>query len=42
MSRNDAIRIRHVLDAAREAVSFVHNQTRPDLDRDKKLALALV
>jgi uncharacterized protein with HEPN domain len=31
-----------MLDAAREAVAFVHDETRESLDSDRKLALALV
>lgn len=35
-------RLLHMLDAAREAVSFAENKTRSDLDRDRMLQLALV
>jgi uncharacterized protein with HEPN domain len=42
MERNDLIRIRHMLDAAREAVGFVEGKTRKDLDEDRKLNLSLV
>lgn len=31
-----------MLDAAREAVSFMHGRTRDDLDLDRQLVLALV
>lgn len=31
-----------MLDAAREAVSFIHGRTRDDLDLDRQLVLALV
>lgn len=42
MQGHDAIRLRHMLDAAREAVSFMHGRTRDDLDLDRQLVLALV
>lgn len=42
MQGHDAIRLRHMLDAAREAVSFIHGRTRDDLDLDRQLVLALV
>ena len=42
MRKDDAIRLRHVADAAHEAIRFVEGQTRDDLDRDRKLVLALV
>ncbi|HIK11733.1 MAG TPA: DUF86 domain-containing protein [Oscillatoriaceae cyanobacterium M33_DOE_052] len=35
-------RMLHILDAARDAVSFAENRTRNDLDTDKMLSLALV
>ncbi len=38
----DAIRIRHMLDAAQEAVSFVVGHTREDLDSNRMLVLSLV
>lgn len=38
---DDETRLRHMLDAAREVRSFVVGATRADLDRDRKLALAL-
>ena len=41
MRKDDPVRLRHMLDAARETVSFVHNKTRADLDTDRKLVLAL-
>ena len=40
--KSDTIRLRHMLDATEKARSFVQGQTRKDLDRDEKLALALV
>jgi uncharacterized protein with HEPN domain len=42
MSQTEEIRLRHMLDAARRAVSFVQGRARPDLDSDQMLALALV
>lgn len=42
MEGNDLIRVRHMLDAAREAVAFIQGKTRKDLDEDRKLNLALV
>jgi len=39
---DDATRLRHVLDAATEAVAFVSGRVRADLDQDRMLALALV
>ena len=42
MRKDDAVRLRHMLDAAREAVSFVRGRTRGDMDTDRQLVLALV
>ena len=42
MRRDDGIRLRHMLDAAREAVSFARGRTRDDLDKDRQLVLAVV
>ncbi|MCY4496704.1 MAG: hypothetical protein OXC14_05400 [Rhodospirillaceae bacterium] len=42
MREDDAIRLRHMLDAAREAVSFTQGRTRGDLDNDRQLVLALI
>ena len=42
MCKDDEIRFRHMLDAAREAVSFVQGCERGDLNDDRKLVLALV
>lgn len=39
---DDATRLRHMRDAASEAISFVHNHTRANLDGDRMLTLALV
>ena len=38
----DEVRMRHMLDAAKEAVSFTTDRSRSDLDTDSMLALALV
>lgn len=40
--KDDEIRLRHMLDAAQEAIGFAHGLQRRDLDRDRKLVLALV
>jgi uncharacterized protein with HEPN domain len=42
MREVDVIRLRHMLDAAREAVGFVCGRARSDLDEDRQLTLALV
>lgn len=43
MSRHeDAVRLRHMLDHAKEAVAMACGRTRPDLDTDRQLNLALV
>ncbi len=42
MRKDDSIRIRHMLDAAREAASFAQNKRRSSLNKDRKLTLALV
>ena len=42
MRKDDSIRLRHMLDAAREAESFSQDKTRSSIDTDRKLALALV
>jgi uncharacterized protein with HEPN domain len=42
MFKDDEIRLRHMLDAAREAVSFAHGRTRGDLETDRQLVLSLV
>ena len=38
----DETRLRHMLDAARDAVSFARGRDRSDLDRDRQFVLALV
>ncbi len=42
MPTSDAVRLRHILDAAREAVAFTEGRSRSDLDADHMLSLALV
>ncbi len=42
MLSDDDIRLRHMLDAAREATSFVRDCTRDDLNTDRQLVLALI
>ena len=41
MRKDDAIRCRHMLDAAREAITFGAGRSRADLDGDRQLALSL-
>ena len=41
MANEDAVRLRHMLDAADKALEFSDGRTRGDLDSDEKLALAL-
>lgn len=42
MLRNDAIRLRHMLDAAQEALAFATGRTRSDLNDSRMLVLSLV
>jgi uncharacterized protein with HEPN domain len=42
MRRDDQLRLRHMLDAANEAISFACGKSRCDLDSDRMLTLALV
>ena len=42
MLKDDIIRLRHMLDAALEAESFIEGKNRSDLSNDRKLELALV
>ncbi|MFA5802234.1 MAG: DUF86 domain-containing protein [Thermoleophilia bacterium] len=42
MQRDDVIRLRHMLDAAREAVTFTAPKSRDDLKADRMLVLSLV
>ncbi len=42
MSNEDAVRLRHMLDAARKVVVFMQGQTKADLESDEQLSLAVV
>ena len=42
MPKDDLVRVRHMLDAAKEARSFVQQKARSDLDSNRTLVLALV
>ena len=42
MRPEDTIRLRHMLDAAQEAIVFADGQSRDDLDANRMLAMALV
>ena len=42
MREDDRIRIRHMLDAANEAMSFIKGRKRSDLEADRMLVLSLV
>lgn len=42
MQKDDLIRLRHMLDAAQEAISFVAGKSREDLNLNRMLALSLV
>ena len=42
MRDEDVVRLRHMLDAAREALRFTHGRKREDIDHDRQLAWALV
>jgi uncharacterized protein with HEPN domain len=42
MNRDDAVRIRHMLEAAKEASGILSNKKRCDLDQDRILALAFI
>jgi len=42
MQKDDAVRLRHMLDAAQEAAFFAQNKTRSSLDTDRQLVLSLV
>lgn len=41
-SKEDVVRMHHILDAAKEAVSFAQNKTRKSLDKNRMLVLSLV
>jgi len=42
MHKNDEIRLRHMMDAAQEALTFSRNRSRSDLDQDRMLVHSLV
>ncbi len=42
MPRGDSLRLRHMLDAARDAIEFARGRSRRDLETDRMFALALV
>ena len=42
MRKDDAVRLRHMLDVTREAMSFTHGRSRVDLNSDRQLVLSLV
>ena len=42
MRREDEIRLRHMLDAAQEAVSFARGRARDDLNTDRQLVLSVI
>jgi uncharacterized protein with HEPN domain len=42
MRPDDLVRLRHMVDAARETIGFTQARSRDDLDRDRQLTWALV
>ncbi len=42
MRKDDLVRIRHMLDAAREATEFANNRNRADLDDNRMLTLSII
>jgi len=42
LSTDDGVRMRHMLDAARQAVKFAKDRTREELDTNSMLALSIV
>ena len=42
MRKDDQIRVRHMLDAAEEAISFIRDKKRSNLDTNRMLVLSLV
>ena len=42
MSRDDLIRLRHMLDAAKEAVELAAGKSRHDIENERTLNLSLV
>jgi len=41
-NHDDETRLRHMLDAAKEACGFIQGKTRASLDRDRMLTLSLI
>lgn len=41
MQRDDAIRVRHMIEAARSTQNFIAGRRRSDLDTDQMLSFAL-
>ena len=41
-SKEDIVRLHHILDAAKEAVSFAQGETRKSLDKNRMLVLSLI
>ena len=42
MRADDAIRLRHILDAIQQAIQFVQGPSKEDLQADPQLRLALI
>lgn len=42
MQKTDRVRLYHILDAGREAITFCQGRSRTDLDTDRMLQLSLV
>jgi len=42
MLKSDLVRLRHILDAAREAIDFCHGRDREELHGNRMLSLSLV
>ena len=42
MRKGELVRLRHMLDAAKEALSFIKGKSRSDLDTNRMLVLSLV
>ena len=42
MQKDDVVRLKHMLDAAKEAIGFCQGKNRKSLDADRQLVLALV
>jgi len=42
MFTDDNTKVKHIIEAANEAISFIKGKVRQDLDTDRKLSLSLV